>query len=384
MVYVLVCACGMCVLCFGVVVCCAVSFCVVLVWCAMCGVWCLWCLCVVCGGVVRRPTIQRKASRHRTDNEQLRALLASPLYVQEREASAERSQVSHSERENLISSSSQDPISTGKLVTSQNWLNQETFTDREDFPFLTSTGFLGAANLSSDSLTPASVARSLLDGNRDHLLAEARSELTKQEYKVEYLNSCMSELEQQTCAQRLKLENAPFRYGESRREQVRLQEELVMKEKALRDTQIRSIHEMRELKRAQELRIDEFSAQKLRESHDTIQKLTSQIQELRERANCMNDSGEFQYMESNYSGNISHVPSQPAVVPIPRSMLSRDRSMPFDTWNLSETQGNVFWQSTSHVRFNTDSLSRNSSLNESKCHGCDSSAGEFRATCREK
>ena len=115
-----------------------------------------------------------------------------------------------------------------------------------------------------------------------------------------------------------------------------------MKEKALRDTQIRSIHEMRELKRAQELRVDEFSVQKLRESHDTKQKLTSQIQELQERVNCMNDSGEFQDMESNYSGNISHVPSQPAVVPIPRSMLSRDRSMPFDTWNLSETQGNVF------------------------------------------
>ena len=37
----------------------------------------------------------------------------------------------------------------------------------------------------------------------------------------------------------------------------------------------------------------------------------------------------------------SHVPSQLAVVPGPRSMLSRDRSMPPDTWNLSGTQGNV-------------------------------------------
>ena len=111
-----------------------------------------------------------------------------------------------------------------------------------------------------------------------------------------------------------------------------------MKEKGLQDTQIRSTHEMGELKRAQELRV----VQKLRESHDTIQRLTSQIQELQERVNCMNDSGEFQDLASNYSGNFSHVPSQPAVVPSPRSMLSRDRSMPFDTWNLSETQGNVF------------------------------------------
>ena len=53
---------------------------------------------------------------------------------------------------------------------------------------------------------------------------------------------------------------------------------MVVKEKALRDTQIRSIHEMGELKRAQELQVDEFSVQKMRESHDAIQKLTSQIQ----------------------------------------------------------------------------------------------------------
>ena len=51
---------------------------------------------------------------------------------------------------------------------------------------------------------------------------------------------------------------------ESRRKQVRLQEELVMKEKALRDTQIRSMHEMGEMKRAQELRVEELSAQKIK------------------------------------------------------------------------------------------------------------------------
>ena len=85
---------------------------------------------------------------------------------------------------------------------------------------------------------PANVARSLLDGNRDHLLTRVRSELMKQEHKVESLN----ELQQQTCAQRFELEDAHHGYVESRREQVRLREELVMKQKALRDTQIRSIH----------------------------------------------------------------------------------------------------------------------------------------------
>ena len=46
------------------------------------------------------------------DDDQIRALLASSLYLQEREANAERLQVYHSVRENLMSSSSQDPLST--------------------------------------------------------------------------------------------------------------------------------------------------------------------------------------------------------------------------------------------------------------------------------
>ena len=75
-----------------------------------------------------------------------------------------------------------------------------------------------------------------------------------------------------------------------------------MKEKALRETQIRSIHEMGEMKRAKELRVDEFSVQKLRESHETIQRLTSQVQELQERMNYLSDSGEIHEVESDFCG----------------------------------------------------------------------------------
>ena len=98
---------------------------------------------------------------------------------------------------------------------------------------------------------------------------------------------------------------------------------------------------MREKKRAQELRVDEISKQKLRESHETIQRLTSKVQELQERMNHLNDSGEFQEEGSNYSGTFSHVPSQPAGIPSPRSMLSCDNRLALDTWNLSGSQENV-------------------------------------------
>ena len=174
------------------------------------------------------------------------------------------------------------------------------------------------------------------------MLTQARSELMKQEHKVESLNNFINYLQQKGYAQRLDLENTHHGYVESRREQVRLQEELVMKEIALRDTQIRSMHEMGEMKRAQELRVDEFSVQKLRESHETIQRLASQVQELQERMNYLNDFREFHEVESNESEHFSHFPSQPAWIPSPRSMLRCDKCLPPSTWNLSGSQENVF------------------------------------------
>ena len=46
-----------------------------------------------------------------------------------------------------------------------------------------------------------------------------------------------------------------------------------------RNTSIRNSHEMKELWRVQEMRVDEFSMQKLRENHAAMQKLASQIQD---------------------------------------------------------------------------------------------------------
>ena len=156
-------------------------------------------------------------------------------------------------------------------------MNQETFSGREDCPlrhqqaFGSNEPFFGLLNS----------AKPLLDGNRNHMLAGAGSELMKQEKRVDSLNTCILEHQRPTHSQRLELDDAHGGYEESRREQVRLPEEFVMKEKALRDTRIRGIHEMEELRRAQELRVDEFTEHEI------------EIQELQERVNCMNDSTEF-------------------------------------------------------------------------------------------
>ena len=82
--------------------------------------------------------------------------------------------------------------------------------------------------------------------------------------------------------------------------------------------------------------------QKLRENHETIQQLTSQLQPMQEQ-NSMNDSGDFQDVESNFSGRLSHVSSQPAMIPSSRSLLSRDKRLPLDAWNQIWIAGNVSW-----------------------------------------
>ena len=63
---------------------------------------------------------------------------------------------------------------------------------------------------------------------------------------------------------------------------------------------------------------------------------------MQEQMNSMNDSGDFQDIESNYSGRLSHVSSQLVMIASSRAVLSLDKRLPLDTWNQSREQENVF------------------------------------------
>ena len=95
------------------------------------------------------------------------------------------------------------------------------------------------------------------------------------------------------------------------------------------------------MKRAQ-VPVHECSMQKLRENHETIQQLTFQLQQIQEQMNSMNSPEEFQDIESNCSGRLSYVSSQPEMIPSSRALLSRDKRLPLDTWNQSGLEENVF------------------------------------------
>ena len=129
---------------------------------------------------------------------------------------------------------------------------------------------------------------------------------------------------------------------------------IILRKKKFSDTPIRNMHEMGEIKRPQELRVDEVSVQKLRENHETIHQLTSQLQLMQEQMNSLNDAGDFQDVESNYSGRLSHVSSLYSVE-IPEGWnqpsIRRLRSAPSVVADISHLctfwgQGSTKWKST--------------------------------------
>ena len=123
----------------------------------------------------------------------------------------------------------------------------------------------------------------------------------------------------------------------SRRDQLLLQEELSKQNRDLREAHIKSLHEMEELSSVQESRVEESSRRRLIESQDTINELTARIQELQNEVNCMTDSRDFKDAEAVRSG-LSHVPSQPALLPPfrdPGGMLRRKDGPP----GIWKTQG---------------------------------------------
>ena len=57
---------------------------------------------------------------------------------------------------------------------------------------------------------PSNLRGSLLEGNKDHLLNQARSDLAKQELHVESLNKCIGELQRQTEEKSLAFQDAQY------------------------------------------------------------------------------------------------------------------------------------------------------------------------------
>ena len=179
--------------------------------------------------------------------------------------------------------------------------------------------------------------RTLLDRQREQILADCQAEIRRHEFQANYDRRRKQKLSEPNESQQEELHRAQAEEL-LRRDQQLLHQHLLKQKCDLREAHEKSLKEMKELKKFQS------------STFDTILELTGKIQELQNEINCVSDSREFQDAESVRSG-ISHVTSQLAPFPphpIPGGMLSRSIGMPSrregppsirDTHGIS---GNVF------------------------------------------
>ena len=178
---------------------------------------------------------------------------------------------------------------------------------------------------------------------KKQILAEVRSEIQKHELQAESDRRRIQEFTGIIDSQRMEMDHTVTGCDQSRRDQLLLQEELSEQNRALRETCIRNMRDMEELRESHVLKVEELSRRKLTEDQNTIMELRARIQELQNEINCMNDSRDFKDAELVRSGP-SHVPSQPALLPPfrdPGGLLSRNNQPP-DIWNSQAISGNVF------------------------------------------
>ena len=121
--------------------------------------------------------------------------------------------------------------------------------------------------------------RILFERQTEQILAEVRSEIQKHELQAESGKRSIQESTGIIDSQRMEIDHTFTGCEQSRRDQLLLQEELSEQNRDLRETRIKSLHEMEELKRVQELRVDEFSRRRLIENQDTINEFTARIQD---------------------------------------------------------------------------------------------------------
>ena len=238
------------------------------------------------------------------DDEIIGKALSSPLFIQEREEPANLRQAYHSHEESLLPAQS---------------FFAHTSTGRPVYELSSCQKRKSSREMENERI------RILLERQKEQILAEVRTEIQKHEFQADSDRRSIQELNGIIESQRREIDHTIASDEQLRRDQLLLQEQLSEQNRDLREAHIKSLHEMEELKRVQELRIDEFSRRRLIENQDTIHELTARIQELQNEVNCMNDSRDFKDAESVRSG-LSHVPSQLAFFPPyrdPGGMLSR-------------------------------------------------------------
>ena len=146
------------------------------------------------------------------------------------------------------------------------------------------------------------------------------------------------------------LVNTNFQAVQAEEEQRLLQGLLWQQKLEFREVHQRGLTEMEELRKFQSSAFDTMARRILIEDQNILLELSGRVQELQNEVNCMNDSKDFEDVESIRSGN-SHVTSRPVSFPphpIPEGMLRHSfvtpsrREGPPSIWDTHGKSGSVF------------------------------------------
>ena len=214
------------------------------------------------------------------DDETIGKALSSPLFIQEREEPADRRQACYSREESLLPA--QSFFAHARTVRPVHELSscQKRKLNRE---------------MENERI------RILLERQKEQILAEIRTESQKHDFQADSDRRSIQEL------------NGIIELSEERLiillqvmtnfDEINyfFMNNYQNKNRDLREAHMKSLHEMEELRRFQESRVEESSRRRLIENQDTINELTGKIQELQNEVNCMNVSRDFKKMLNQYA-----------------------------------------------------------------------------------
>ena len=126
--------------------------------------------------------------------------------------------------------------------------------------------------------------RTLLDRQREQILADCQAEIQKHEFQADYDRRSIQKLNETIESQQDELHRAQAEERRRRDHQL-LHEQLLKQNWDLRGVHEKSLKEMEELKKFQSSTFDTNARRRLVEDQDTILELTGKIQELQNEIN---------------------------------------------------------------------------------------------------
>ena len=156
--------------------------------------------------------------------------------------------------------------------------------------------------------------RIFFERQKEQILAEVGTEIQKYEFQADSYRRSIQELSGIIESQRRENDHTVAGDEQLRRDQLLLQEHLLEQNWDLREAHMKSLIEMEELRRVQELRVDESSKRILIENQDTFKNSRPKFRNYRMKSIVWMTREILKDAESVRCGP-SLVPSQPALLP---------------------------------------------------------------------